>query len=210
VSDTAAAVSPVHAPAVPRPAMRRELGRKVFHIGSVALPLFAWAVPRPVGVAALGGLAVVAVAVDHARLRYRVPRYYFLRATRTLLRRHERRGFAGATYMAVGYAVALAVFPRPVAVAGMLYNGLGDAAAALVGKRFGRHRTAWGKSWEGFAAGLATSLAVGFAVPGITPAGAVLGALSAATLEFLPLRLDDNIRVTLGGALACWLGMQLF
>jgi dolichol kinase len=210
VSESAAAVTPVPAPAVPRPAMRRELGRKVFHVGSVALPVFAWAVPRPVGVVVLGGIAAVAVAVDHARLRYRVPRYYFLRATRTLLRRHERRGFAGATYMAVGYAVALAVFPLPVAVAGMLYNGLGDAAAALVGKRWGRHRTAWGKSWEGFAAGLATSLAVGMVVPGISPAGAVLGALAAATLEFLPLRLDDNVRVTLGGALACWAGMQLF
>ena len=61
--------------------------------------------------------------------------------------------------------------PKPVAVAGMLYTGLGDASAALVGKRFGRHRTSWGKSWEGFAAGLATSLAVGLAVPGISPAG---------------------------------------
>ena len=92
----------------------------------------------------------------------------------------------------------------------MLYNGLGDAAAALVGKRWGRHRTAWGKSWEGFAAGLATSLAVGMVVPGISPAGAMAGALAAATLEFLPLRLDDNVRVTLGGALACWAAMQLF
>lgn len=196
--------------AAPRPAMRRELGRKVFHVASVALPLFAWVVPRPAAMMVLGALAVVAVAVDHARLRYRVPRYYFLRATRTLLRRHERRGFAGATYMAVGYAIAFAVFPRPVAVAAMLYNGLGDAAAALVGKRFGRHRTRWGKSWEGFAAALATCLAVGFVVPGVPPAGAVLGALAASTLEFLPLRLDDNVRVTLGGALACWLGTQLF
>jgi dolichol kinase len=148
-------------------------------------------------------LAATAVAVDWARLRLRGPRYYFLRATRTLLRRHERRAFAGATWMAIAYATAFVLLPRPVAVAGMLYNGLGDASAALVGKRFGRHRTAWGKSWEGFAAAAVVCLAVGVALPGIAPAAALAGALAAATLEFLPLPLDDNLRVTLGGALAC-------
>jgi dolichol kinase len=205
-----AGTEPPAAPPARRPGMGRELGRKGFHMASVALPAFAWFAPRPVAMAVLGALAVVAVAVDHARLRYRVPRYYFLRATRTLLRRHERHGFAGATWMAVAYALAFAIFPRPVAVAGMLYNGLGDAAAALVGKRFGRHRTAWGKSWEGFAAGLAVSLTVGLAIPGIPVAGAVLGALAAATLEFLPLPVDDNLRVTLGGALGCWAGAAMF
>lgn len=198
---------PTEAPA--RPRMRREVLRKLIHVSSVALPLFVWMAPRPLGVALLVPLAAVALAVDVARLRLRVPRYWFLRTTRTLLRHHERRGLAGATWMVAAYAVALLVFPKPVAVAAMLYNGLGDAAAALVGRRFGRHRTAWGKSWEGFAAALAVCLAVGFAVPGVSPAGAVLGALSAATLEFLPLPLDDNLRVTLGGALACWAGTAL-
>jgi dolichol kinase len=199
----------VAAPAPRRGGMRRELLRKSFHMSSMALPLFAWAAPRTLGLAVLLPLAVTAVVVDSVRLRFRGPRYLFLRATRTMLRHHERRGFAGATYMAVAYAAALAVFPQPIAVAGMLYNALGDAMAALVGKRFGRHRTAWGKSWEGYAAGMATSLAVGFAVPGIPPAAAVIGAVAASTLEFLPLPLDDNVRVTLGGALACWLAATL-
>jgi dolichol kinase len=203
------AVALAAAPPARAGGMRRELMRKSFHMSSVALPLFAWVAPRPVGLALLVPLAVTAITVDTVRLRFRGPRYLFLRATRTLLRHHERRGYAGATYMVVAYAGALAVFPQPVAVAGMLYNALGDAAAALIGKRFGRHRTSWGKSWEGYAAGMATSLAVGFAIPGISPAGAVMGAVAASTLEFLPLPLDDNMRVTLGGALACWVGTTL-
>jgi dolichol kinase len=85
----------------------------------------------------------------------------------------------------------------------MLFNGFGDAAAALVGKRFGRRRTAWGKSWEGFAAGLTVNLAVGITIRSIAPSvpagGAIAGALAAATLEFLDLPIDDNVRVTLGG-----------
>ncbi len=184
----------------PRRSIRRELARKAFHVSSSSLPLVAWVAPRPWAQALLVGVAVVGVGVDVARLRLRAVRFHFLRHTRRMLRHHERRGLAGATYMAVAYATTLVLFPTPVAVAGMLYNALGDGAAALVGKRFGRHRVSWGKSWEGFAAALAVNLAVGLLLPGIPAAAAVVGALAAATLEFLPLPLDDNLRVSVGGA----------
>jgi dolichol kinase len=195
--------------------MRRELARKAIHVSSTALPLLVWLVPRPLAIAVLVPVAVLAVAVDVARHRIRPVRYHFLRHTRTMLRPHERRGLAGATWMALAYAAALLVFPKPVAVAAMLFNGLGDATAALVGKRWGRHRTRWGKSWEGFAAGLVVDLAVGLGMWMIAPAavplaGAMLGALVAASVEFAPLPLDDNVRVTLAGGAGIVLGAVLF
>jgi dolichol kinase len=194
--------------------VRRELARKAIHVSSTAVPLLVWLVPRPLAVAVLVPIALLALAIDFARHRIRPFRYHFLRRTRTLLRPHERRGLAGATWMALAYAAALLLFPKPVAVAAMLFNGLGDAAAALVGKRWGRHRTAWGKSWEGFAAGLAVDLAVGIGMwmmaPAAVPlAGAVLGAIVAASVEFAPLPLDDNVRVTLAGGAGILLGAML-
>jgi dolichol kinase len=193
--------------------MRRELARKSFHLSSTLVPVAVWLLPRSVGLALLVPAAAVALGVDVARLRVRGFRYLFFRLTRTMLRHHERHGLTGGTWMAVSYALALLLLPTPIAVAAMLFNGLGDAAAALVGKRFGRHRTRWGKSWEGFAAGLATNLTVGLTIsalaPALSPAGAALGALAAASLELAPLPLDDNVRVTLGGGLAAWLGSVL-
>jgi dolichol kinase len=209
--DGVIAVPPV-APAPPR--IRRELARKAFHVSSASLPLLVWAAPRWLALGVLLPTAAVAVAVDWTRLRYRGPRYLFLRYTRRMLRHHERRRFAGATYMAVAYAAAVVLFPRPIAVMAMLFNGFGDAAAALVGKRFGRHRTRWGKSWEGFAAGLAVNLAVGLAISslsaGVLPAvAAAAGATAAAVLEFLDLPIDDNVRVTLGGGGVAWIVAML-
>ncbi|HEV2146589.1 MAG TPA: hypothetical protein VGR37_04165 [Longimicrobiaceae bacterium] len=193
--------------------MKRELSRKAFHLASIVLPLLVWLAPRSLAVAVLVPTAAVALATDLARLRIRWPRYHFLRLTRAMLRPHERRGLAGATYMAVAYALALLLFPKTLAVAAMLYNGLGDAAAALVGKRWGRRRTSWGKSWEGFGAALAVNLAVGLALGALDPRfpllGAVVGALAAAALEMAPLPLDDNLRVTLGGGAAAWLASAL-
>jgi dolichol kinase len=178
-------------------------------MASAAVPLLVWLAPRPVSLAMIGLAAMVALLVEFARTRTRWARYHFLLRTRRLLRPHERHGLAGATYMAIAYFVAAAVFPRPIAVVAMLYNALGDAAAAIIGRRWGAHRTKWGKSWEGAAAGFAVSLGAGLAVPGIPPMAAVMGAAAAAGLEFLPGPVDDNIRSTLGGGAVLWAAVLL-
>ena len=184
--------------------MTREIYRKLIHVSTVAAALLIWALPRPLAVGVLAAGAGTALAVEWLRFRNRWARYHFLRRTRTLLRRHERRRLAGATWMVLAYLLAVLAFPRPVAVAAVLYNGLGDAAAALVGKRWGRRRTSWGKSWEGAAAAFLVCLAVGLLVPGVPRPAAVVGALAAAAIEFLPLPLDDNLRIVAGGGAALW------
>lgn len=195
------------APGAPRPALpglRREAWRKAIHVASIALPLAVWWLPRGWALALLFGAAGTALLVEVLRARVRPLRRLFLRRTRPLLRPRERRGLTGATYMAVAYALALLLFPMPIAVLAMLYNGLGDAAAALVGRRWGRHRVRSGKSWEGTGAAAAVNLAAGLLVPGIGPLAAAGGALAAALLELADPPPDDNPWVTLGGGAVVW------
>ncbi|MGH7458384.1 MAG: hypothetical protein ACREKN_04770 [Longimicrobiaceae bacterium] len=189
---------------------RREELRKAIHLASVAVPLFFWFSPRRLATLALIGVAALAVAIDVSRLRLRGFRYGFLRRTRDMLRSRERKSFAGATYLALAYAAVAVLFPTPVAVAAMLYGALGDAAAALVGRRWGRHRTTGGKSWEGALAGFAVCLGVGFLIPGVSPAAALLGAAAAAGLELADLPPDDNLWVVLGGGAVLALAGALF
>jgi dolichol kinase len=179
--------------------VRREIARKSIHIASVAVPLFVWFAPPALAIAVLVGAALVALAVELLRRRQRGARYLFLRHTRTMLRSRERHGLTGATWMSIAYAGAAVLFPTPVAVAAMLYNGLGDAAAALVGKRWGHRRTRSGKSWEGAGAMALVGFAAGAAIPGVVLAAAALGAIGAALLELADLPPDDNLWVTLGG-----------
>lgn len=189
--------------------MKREIARKAVHLSSVVVPLGVWMLPARIAVPLLVAMAALAIAIEAARRHHRPSRYLFLRRTRTMLRPHERRGLAGATWMALAYAAAALLFPAPFAVLAMLFNGIGDAAAALVGKRWGRRRTRWGKSWEGFAAGLAANTAVAAAVSALSPelplAAALAGGLAAAAAEFARLPLDDNVRVTLAGGAAALL-----
>jgi dolichol kinase len=189
--------------------MRRELVRKLIHLSTLLAPLLVWLLPRAVALAVLGAAVVVALLVELARRHSRWFRFHFLRRSRPLLRSHERHGVAGATYLAVAYFLAFALFPRPVAVLAMLYGGAGDAVAALVGKRWGRTRTRWGKSWEGFGAALTVNLLLGLAMPGVAILPALIGGATAALLEFLPIPVDDNVRVTLGGGAALWFAVLL-
>jgi dolichol kinase len=184
--------------------MRREVYRKAIHIASVLLPLLVWWVPRWVALLVLVPAMATALLIEGLRRWFRGPRYHFLRRTRTLLRPRERHSLTGATYMVTSYTLALLLFPKPVAVLAMLYNGLGDAAAALVGRRWGRHRTSSGKSLEGTAAAFVVSLTVGLLIPGIPPHAAVVGAAAVALLELASLPPDDNLWVTLGGGAVVW------
>jgi dolichol kinase len=194
-------------PLSPR-AYRSEVRRKLIHAATVCVPLGVWYLGRPAGLFLLGVGVVTALSIEWARMANRGCRHRFLRRTRRLLRRHERRRITGATYIAVGYFLALLVFPLPVAVAAMLYAAIGDSAAALVGRRWGRHRWANGKSAEGTAAAFLANLAVGIAVPGIPAVAALLGAAIAAFIEVAPLPFDDNLRVTLVGGTALWLAVS--
>lgn len=189
--------------------LSRELLRKRVHLATVIVPAIVWFLPRAPAIGLLSAAVVIALAIEWGRRKHPWARYQFLRRTRRMLRAHERRGLAGATHMAIAYLLALVLLPLPLAVLAMLYNALGDSAAAIVGRRWGRHRVSWGKSWEGAGAALAVNLVVGLALPGITPITAVLGAVASAAFEFLPLPLDDNLRITIGGGLAAWFGTSL-
>jgi dolichol kinase len=193
----------------PGAGLKRELLRKRLHIATAVVPAAVWLLPATTAVLLLSAAVVAALIIEWARRRVPWVRYRFLRGTRVMLRGHERHGLAGATHMAVAYLLALLLFPQIVAVAAMLYNALGDAAAAVIGRRWGRHRMPWGKSWEGTAAALVVNLVIGMALPGIGVGAALLGALASSLVEFLPLPLDDNLRVTIGGGAALWAGISM-
>ncbi len=97
------------------------------------------------------------------------------------------------------------LFPARAAMAGILYGGLADAAAAVVGRAFGRTRIRGGRTVEGSTAFYITALAIGIVVARLSTPTAALTALALALVELLPLPVDDNLFLPLLGALLTWL-----
>lgn len=135
---------------------------------------------------------------------------YLAARTRMLAATAERQGEYGTVWFPLSFLLLiLFAWERPDAIlGGMLAMTLGDAAAALIGSRWGKHRyQVWGgglKTWEGsFTMAAVTAgalLLTGSFFPGLAEWSlslAVLGAVVAAVAEALGPKGLDNLWVPL-------------
>ena len=198
-----------------------ELKRKALHLGALVIPLGIVLLGRTTALWILGPFAVFAVACDLARLRIRAVHRFIHWLFAPIMRPEEQPPFGGpfvlngATWMCVSAALCTAFFPETVAAASLALLMVGDGAAAVVGRRFGRTRYPFSeKSLEGSAAFFVTGLAAAApfaalgepAVPFVTLAA---GALTAAIIEALPLAINDNVRVPLLAGTVMLVGLAL-
>ena len=202
-----------------------ELRRKAIHLGALVLPAGILVLGRPLAAVALVPLALLAVVLDWSRVRFEAPRRALHWVFAGLMRAHEvpamgaRVVLNGATWMCVAAALCASVFEPAVGAASLAMLMVGDGAAAVVGRRFGRHKWPDGqKSVEGTVAYAATAFATGLAVvfwpvahegSRLTLAACAVGAVVGAATEALPIPINDNVRVPLlaGAAMAAvlWL-----
>lgn len=181
-------------------AIRHEAWRKAFHLSTLALPV--WMVLSPPSWR-LGGLVFALVfflAVDCLRLRWEPFRRLFHLRLGNSLRDAENRGLTSSHYLTFAACVLAWSMPERIGAAALAMQIVGDAAAALVGRRFGRVRLG-SKSLEGSAACFVGCLAAGAVFLPSSPLALVAGALAATVVEALPLRVDDNLSVPLVAAL---------
>lgn len=196
--------------------MRSEVARKALHLVALVVPAAMLALGRPAALAAGLPLALLAAGADVLRARSEPFAAFINRWFGWMMRAEERPPvpapvvFNGATWVLVTAVLLALLVPLAVGMPAFIAFMLGDAAAALVGRRFGRHR--WpgtSRTVEGSLAFLATAALVLLVLPlvaGATvvapSAGAALGVAAAmAAAEGAPLPVNDNVAVPLVGAL---------
>jgi phytol kinase len=188
-----------------------EITRKIVHIGTGNIILFAWwlDIPASIGI----GASIVASIVT--LLSYKFPLLPGINSV--------GRQSLGTFFYAVSIGVLVAWFwsieqPQYAAL-GILVMTWGDGLAALIGQRFGKHRyKIWGiqKSWEGSLAMAAVSYVVSslifLGVQGNiwqTWLISLAVALVATSLEAFSKFGIDNLTVPLGSAVIAFALTQL-
>jgi len=134
-----------------------------------------------------------------------------------------RRGFPiGILFYPIAVLLLILVFRKrlDIAAAAWAILAVGDGAATLAGRRFGRNRIAWNrdKTWEGtlafvLAGSAAAVFLCWFTQPNVaTPASLtyvfvapILATIAAALVESIPVRLDDNLSVPFAAGITLWL-----
>ncbi len=182
-----------------------EAGRKAIHLTFALLPLqmiydvLPWPRSNAEFRISLLALGVVFLAIDWLRMHERRFRALFRRFFSGMVREHEAFTMLGSSYLVLAAIIAVSIFPRPVAAAALGFTILGDAAAAMVGRGWGRIPM-YGKTLEGALGGLAVCIGWGalvHAATGLPWEVVIAGALTASLIELLPIPMDDNLGMTL-------------
>lgn len=196
------------------------LARKVWHMGMGMLIAFIYlaGLPTTPSVLILMTCFAVTLGVETARLRNPSFNKKMIRLFSPVMRSCEVNRITGIPYYLAASTVAIAVFPKPVAVLSILYLACGDPMASLAGILYGDRsiRFANGKSLIGTIAGILTCALVTFvflstmAVPaGSLLALTLLGGLAGGTAELLPVDADDNFTIPVISGFVMWLGFIL-
>lgn len=196
-----------------------ELRRKALHLLALVLPLGTALLGKEIALLVLGPAALAALAADVLRSRSRrfarlIQRIFggMMRADEWTVPQSPAAGFFavrvnGATWTLVTMALLTLLFPVWIAVTAFSVFMVGDAAAALVGRRYGR--TPWGqgpRTVEGSVAfagagALTVALLVGIGYAAVPWWAAALAVAAAAAAEAFPRPLNDNLRVPFVAAL---------
>jgi dolichol kinase len=170
--------------------------RKLIHLAGSAFPLLYLFASREVVLWAATIALVITVLVEWGRQHSATLERLFEWLIGPALREGEERKPTTGTWSMLGILISVLLLAREVAIPAMFYAQLGDPAAEIVGRRWGRHRVSSGKSLEGSVGCLITCAVVGLVCSHLVPLGpsvAVLGALMATVVELFPLPLGDNL-----------------
>ena len=187
---------------------RHELGRKAIHFLSALCPLVYAFISRELMLWLAIPVTALVLIIDILRQVHPGLRSIYDRRWGRLMRGDEHRRLSGASHLMIAMVLCVLLFPRPVALAAMLFLSVSDAVASLVGIRVGGRR--WlGKSLAGSTAFLGSALVLALLCMRGDPLAAVIGALVATVVEALPLRIgrariDDNISVPLVSGAVMW------
>jgi dolichol kinase len=171
--------------------------RRVFHASNgtiLVLALLLLPIPDSVVFSALGALLAALAFLDVVRLTRPAVNRVFFKAFSLLASPREAKKVASSTWYLVGVFLALLLFPRTAALAGILTMALGDPAAAVVGGKYGRR-----KLGKGTLEGSITFALVAFGIQALFVPWpvAVAAALVTAAVEALPWAVDDNLSLPL-------------
>jgi dolichol kinase len=149
---------------------------------------------------ALIGALAFAIVSDIIRIVWGPEYSIFNFLTKSMLRNKEKNAAGPQIYIITGFIFSYMLYMAGIIhifvfFAGILIACLSDATAAIIGKKYGKHKITLRndevKSVEGFVAGVGLAYVIGFVIVG--PVYALMVALIFFLTDYLPAVTADNI-----------------
>ena len=198
---------------------RDEIFRKLIHLCSLSIPVVYYFIPRSTALIILGIMTVVALFLDLGRYLSPAIGKIFYKFFGFLLRKHEldhkKRNLNGATYVLLSAFICVLIFPKVIVITAFAILIISDSMAALIGRRFGKHKFLF-KSLEGTLAFFISGIVVVLLSPKIEYmlSEYIIGFVSTALgaiVENVSFGLaDDNLVIPISIGFAMWLLYLIF
>ncbi len=131
---------------------KAELLRKSIHLLSLSIAIVYYFITRELALTMLIPLTLISLVLDLARYLFPAYRNFLYSYFGFMLREHEINSkqitLSGATYVLIAALVTVIFFPKVFVILGIAVLIFGDIFAALIGRKFGRHKFLF-KSLEG-------------------------------------------------------------
>lgn len=193
---------------------RDELVRKLIHLFSLSIPIIYYFVSRSDAILILSILTFIALLLDLTRYLSPSVGKIFYRIFGFMLRKHEldtrKKNLNGATYVLISALICVILFPKILFITAFTILIISDSMAALIGRKFGKHRL-FSKSLEGTLAFFVSASIVVFLTPKVNdlPMEYLIGIIAAAVgaiVENVSFGFaDDNLAIPISIGFTMWL-----
>ena len=198
---------------------KSEVLRKAIHLCSLSIPIVYYFITKELTLKILIPLAVFSLVADFSRYYFKPLSEVFYKVFGFMLRKHEKdekkKNLNGATYVLVSAVIVVALFPKVFAITAFAVLIIGDIAAALIGRKFGRTPFLF-KSLEGTTAFFVFSCVVILFTPKIEGSiiefiiGFVSVAIGAIVENVSFGWADDNLTIPVTIGVVLWILYALF
>lgn len=173
--------------------------RKATHLGGLVIPggYYLLQLEKSTMLFIMIPLSILMLLIDISRLRgWKFWNKYASQFWSPLIREHEKNGdFTGASYILMSFCLTIALYSKPIAITAIAFIIVGDALAALLGRKYGRVRFYKNKTIIGSLGCLLGTVIVAMLVPDMMLKVALFGAVVATFFEAFSLGTDDNVTV---------------
>jgi dolichol kinase len=193
---------------------RDEVVRKLIHLCSLSIPIIYYFISKHDAIIILSILAFTALFIDIGRYFSPSLGKIFYRLFGFILRKHEvdsrKKNLNGATYVLISALLCVIIFPKVIFITGFTVLIISDSMAALVGRKFGKHKFL-AKSLEGTLAFLISAIIAVFFTPKIIGSSteyliAIIAVAIGAIVENISFGFaDDNLSIPLSIGIVMWI-----
>ena len=193
---------------------RDEIVRKLIHLCSLSIPIIYYFIPQSTAVIILSIITALAIVLDILRHFSPSVGKLFYMIFGFILRKHEvdskKKNLNGATYVFISALVSVIIFPKVLFLTAFPILIISDSTAALIGRKFGRHKFL-AKSLEGTLAFFISASIVVLLTPKLNGSITeyligIMAAAIGAIVENISFGLaDDNLTIPISVGLSMWL-----